>query len=140
MQPTVTITATRSLAWNTYWCTRKLNENGCGSWLGGTTTLSVTKNGTADASPASTCAIPIVTTMSTSRGAFARWRITRRSTSEPSATAAINAHGSATQNDQPRPSGACATSATHSAAGTAPRSAWAKLITRLERYTSVSPI
>ena len=70
-----------------------------------------------------------------SRGARSNRRITTNSTAEPSATATTSATGTATQYDQPWRT----TSDTQSAAGTAPRSAWAKLMTRCDRYTSTRP-
>ena len=76
---------------------------------------------------------PTVTTIRIRRGAFANRRMITRSTTEPSTIDPISTIGSAIQYDHPWPAGGAATSATHKLAGTAPRSACAKLMTRLER-------
>ena len=133
MQSMVTTTPIRSLAWKMIGWMSRLKSNGCGRVWTGTIRLSARKYGIATARPASNCAIPIVTTMRIRRGAFENRRMTTRSMKDPSTTAPISMSGIATQYGQSCPLGDAATSATHRLAGTAPRSAWAKLMTRLAR-------
>ena len=83
------------------------------------------KNGMATPSPASSCARPTVTTMRIRRGALEKRRMITNSTNDPSATDAISATGSAIQNDH----SSSEINDTQRLAGTAPRSACAKLMT-----------
>ena len=83
------------------------------------------KNGIATPRPASSWASPTVTTIRIRRGAFEKRRMITNSTNDPSATDAISATGSAIQNDH----NSSEMSETQRLAGTAPRSACAKLIT-----------
>jgi hypothetical protein len=81
--------------------------------------------------PESSCASPIVTTIRIRRGAFLNRRTITNSTREPSATPTTSAIGTATQNDSPMIGSVIKDTAR--LAGTAPRSAWAKLMTLLAR-------
>ncbi len=83
------------------------------------------KNCRATPSPASNCAIPTVTTIRISRGAREKRRMMMNSMAEPSTTEATSATGRAYQNDQP----SSEISESMKLAGTAPRSACAKLMT-----------
>ena len=73
----------------------------------------------------------MVTTIRISRGALLNLRMITNSMSAPSSTATTRDSGTATQNDQPNAGRVI--SATARLAGTAPRSACAKLITLLDR-------
>jgi hypothetical protein len=123
----VATTASSSGAWKMNGEISNRKSNGAGRLCGGSTAPK--KLGTAVPSPARSCARPIVATMRISRGACANRRITTNSTAEPNPIATTSANGTAIQYDQP----SSTTSDTHSAAGTAPRSACAKLITRCDR-------
>ncbi len=72
-----------------------------------------------------------MTTIRISRGALLNRRMITNSMSEPRSTATTSASGTATQNDHPNAGRVI--KATAKLAGTAPRSACAKLITLLER-------
>ncbi len=81
------------------------------------------------ASTTRSAAIPIVATVSTRRDALRNRRTSATSTTAPSTTEPIRPMPSPSQYDQPQKT----TRPTAKATGAEPRSAWAKLMTRLAR-------
>ena len=87
------------------------------------------KNGMATPSPASSCASPTVTTIRIRRGALENRRMMTNSTTEPSTT---DGDQRDRERDPERPAARARSATTQRLAGTAPRSACAKLMTRFD--------
>ena len=92
--------------------------------------------GISSAPTASSCVIPIVATVSTSRDACRKRRTNANSTTAPSTIAPSRPMTRPTPHGQPQNTTRPITSET----GRNPRSAWAKFTIRFARYTSASPI